>query len=183
MEGTCQLGMCHLILTSFSWSTDLDLRQVFVMMQVFLLPYNIWFTNSARHLSTNLDIILSLLHQVLMILSVFLLPRITIFGLHFNDGVGTLSWYMYIDLIYFLKYISQTIYMGQVRHISVYTFVVYWLSQILLNLRQVFVIKSVFLLLYNLDSSYLVHALIMEVLCHPVMCHLTLTSLSWSADC
>jgi len=40
------------------------------MMQVFLLPYNIWFTNSARHLSTNLDIILSLLHQVLMILSV-----------------------------------------------------------------------------------------------------------------
>ena len=28
MVCTCQPGMCHLTLTSFSWSTDLNLRQV-----------------------------------------------------------------------------------------------------------------------------------------------------------
>jgi len=38
-------------------------------------------------------------------------------------------------------------------------------------------IRSVSLLLYNADSSYLVHTLMMVG-----MCHLTFTSFSWSTD-
>ena len=42
MEGTCQPGMCHLTLTSFSWSTAfLTLRQVLVIRFVSVLPYNL----------------------------------------------------------------------------------------------------------------------------------------------
>ena len=35
---------------------------------------------------------------------------------------------------------------------------------------------------HNLDSPYLVHTLILEGTCQPGICHLTLTSFSWSND-
>jgi hypothetical protein len=44
----------------------------------------------------------------------------------------------------------------------------------LLNLCQVFMIKSVSLLPYNLGSPHLVHTLIMESTCQPDICHLTI---------
>ena len=51
------------------------------------------------------------------------------------------------------------------------------------NLCQVFMIKSVSLLPYNLGSSYLIHTLIMVCTCQPGMCHLTLSSFWGSIDC
>jgi hypothetical protein len=52
----------------------------------------------------------------------------------------------------------------------------------LLNLRQVFMIRSVSPLPYNIGLPYLVHTIILEDTCQPDMYHLTLTSVSWSID-
>jgi hypothetical protein len=45
-----------------------------------------------------------------------------------------------------------------------------------------FVIRSISLLSYKLGSPFLVHLLIMACTCQPGICHLTLTSFSWSTD-
>ena len=47
---------------------------------------------------------------------------------------------------------------------------------------QVFVIRSVFPLPYNIGSPYLIHTFIMNGTSQPGICHLTLISFSWFTD-
>jgi hypothetical protein len=47
---------------------------------------------------------------------------------------------------------------------------------------QIFVVRSVSSIIYNLGWPYLVHLLIMVSACQPAMCHLILTSFSWSTN-
>ena len=55
----------------------------------------------------------------------------------------------------------------------------------LLNLHQFFMLRSLSPLRYNVGSSYilyLIHIFIMVCTCQSGICHLTLTSFSWSTD-
>jgi hypothetical protein len=70
------------------------------------------------------------------------------------------------SLLYYLNFLNFCVH-DIVKKIWVH--LVYWICQILC---QVFMIRSVSSLPFNLDSSYLVHTLIMVS-----MCHLTFTSL------
>ena len=61
---------------------------------------------SAKHMSPTLTSFSRSIYVRFWLLGQFLTSRFTIFFLHFDGGVGTVSWY--IDLIYFLdNYFTQ----------------------------------------------------------------------------
>jgi hypothetical protein len=171
-------------LTSFSWSTDLNLHQVFVIIGPYIDHWGFmsvgyvlpdFLTSFSRFTDLNL-------HQVFVIIG----PYIDHWGFMsvgyvLPDFLTSFSRSTDLNLHQVFVIIGPHIdhwgYMS-VRYVLP-DFLTSFTRPTDLNLHQFFFIRSVSLIPCILDTLYLVHKLIIEGTC---TCSLTLSSFSWSTD-